>query len=225
MKVLLFFCLLLSTGLLAPWPAPAQVPSPEQVIGFQMGADYKIADYPQIVNYLTQLDAASERVQMQQIGTSVLGKPLYVLFISSEENLRQLDRWKNVSNQLARARITDEEAQQLAQEGRAIVWIDGGIHSTEKAATQFPPELAYRVATEETAEMQKIRDNVIFMLMPNINPDGLDIVADWYRQQLGTPYETTNPPVLYHYYVGHDDNRDWFMNTQPENPSGDASAV
>jgi hypothetical protein len=216
MKVLLFFCLLLSADLLAPLSAAAQVPTPEQVIGFPMGADYKIASYSQIVDYLTQLDATSERVQMQQIGTSVLGKPLYVLFISSEENLRQLDRWKNVSRQLARARITDEEAQQLSQEGRAIVWIDGGIHSTEKAATQFPPELAYCVATEETAEMQKIRDNVIFMLMPNINPDGLDIVADWYRQQLGTPFETTNPPVLYHYYVGHDDNRDWFMNTQPE---------
>ena len=139
-----------------------------------------------------------------------------MLFISSEENLKQLDRWKEISATLARARIPDEEAQQLAQEGKAIIWIDGGIHSTEKAATQFPPELAYRVATEETPEMQKIRENVIFLLMPNINPDGLDIVADWYKQQLGTPFETTNPPVLYHYYVGHDDNRDWFMNTQPE---------
>ena len=217
MKVLLFFCLsLLSTSPLALFPAAAQIPTPETVIGFRMGEDYKIADYTQIVDYLTTLDSASERVQMQQIGTSVLGKPLYVLFISSEENLQQLDRWKTISSQLARARVTDEEAQQLAQEGKAIVWIDGGIHSTEKAATQFPPELAYRVATEETAEMQKIRDNVIFMLMPNINPDGLDIVADWYRQQLGTPYETSNPPVLYHHYVGHDDNRDWFMNTQPE---------
>lgn len=196
--------------------AIAQLPSPEQVIGFQMGADYKIADYTQITDYLKLLDAQSDRVHMQQIGTSVLGKPLYLLFISSEENLRQLDRWKEISARLARARISDAEAKQLAQEGKAIVWIDGGIHSTEKAATQFPPELAYMVATEETPEMQKIRENVIFLLMPNINPDGLDIVADWYHQHLGTPYETTNPPVLYHYYVGHDDNRDWFMNTQPE---------
>ncbi len=217
MKVLLFSCLsLLSASLLAPLPTAAQIPTPEAVIGFRMGEDYKIADYTQIVDYLTQLDAASDRVQMQQIGTSVLGKPLYVLFISSEENIQNLDQWKTVSQQLARARIPEAEAQRLAQEGKAIVWIDGGIHSTEKAATQFPPELAYRVATEETAEMRKIRNNVIFMLMPNINPDGLDIVADWYRQQRGTPYETLNPPVLYHHYVGHDDNRDWFMNTQPE---------
>ena len=181
-----------------------------------MGADYEIADYSQITDYLTQLDEASDRVQMQQIGTSVLGRPLYVLFISSEKNLQQLDKWREISTQLARARVSDEEAQQLAQEGKAIVWIDGGIHSTEKAATQFPPELAYMVATEETAEMKKIRENVIFMLMPNINPDGLDIVANWYKKNLDTPYETSYPPVLYHYYVGHDDNRDWFMNTQPE---------
>ncbi|WKN45593.1 M14 family zinc carboxypeptidase [Tunicatimonas pelagia] len=194
----------------------AQVPSPKEVIGFQMGADYEIADYTQITDYLEKLDEASERVQMQQIGTSVLGRPLYVLFISSKENLRQLDKWKEISAKLARARIPDDEAQQLAQEGKAIIWIDGGIHSTERAATQFPPELAYMVATEETAEMKKIRENVIFMLMPNINPDGLDIVADWYKRNLDTPYETSYPPVLYHYYVGHDDNRDWFMNTQPE---------
>jgi hypothetical protein len=193
-----------------------KIPGPEEVIGFRMGEDYKLADYTQITDYLRLLDERSERVQMVQIGTTVLGKPMYVLFISSEDNLRQLDRWKEISTQMARARISDSEAQQLAQEGKAIVWIDGGIHSTELAATQFPPELAHMVATEESPEMQKIRDNVIFMLMPNINPDGLDIVADWYRKNLGTPYETTRPPVLYHYYVGHDDNRDWFMNTQPE---------
>ena len=193
-----------------------KIPTPEEVLGFRLGDDYKLASYTQVTDYLQLLDERSERVQMQQIGTSVLGKPMYVLFISSEENLAQLDRWKEISSQMARARISDEKAQELAQEGKAIVWIDGGIHSTELAATQFPPELAYMVATEETPEMKKIRENVVFMLMPNINPDGLDIVADWYKKNLGTPYETTRPPVLYHYYVGHDDNRDWFMNTQPE---------
>lgn len=206
-----FFTILFCSPVLAQ-----KIPTPEESIGFQMGADYKIADYGQITDYLKMLDERSERVQMREIGTSVLGKPMYVLFISTEENLKQLDRWQEISTQMARARIPDQEAQKLAEEGKAIVWIDGGIHSTEMAATQFPPELAYQVATEETPEMQKIRENVIFMLMPNINPDGLDIVANWYKQNLGTPYETSRPPVLYHYYVGHDDNRDWFMNTQPE---------
>ncbi|WPP49271.1 M14 family metallopeptidase [Catalinimonas niigatensis] len=210
---LIFLCITFTSFL----PAFSQkIPSPEEIIGFQMGADYKIADYTQITNYLKLLDEKSERVMMEQIGTSVLGKPMYLMFISSEENLKNLNRWKEISTKMARARISEEEAQQLAEEGKAIVWIDGGIHSTEKAATQFPPELAYKVATEETSEMKKIRENVIFLLMPNINPDGLDIVADWYKKNLDNPYETTNPPVLYHYYVGHDDNRDWFMNTQPE---------
>nr|WKN40121.1 M14 family metallopeptidase [Tunicatimonas sp. TK19036] len=212
-RLLRLFC---SLFVLLPFLAQAQIPSPEEKIGFQMGADYKIADYTEIIDYLKTLDEASDRIQGKQIGTTVLGKPMYVYFISSEENLQQLDHWKEISAKLARARISDEEAQQLAQEGKAIVWIDGGIHSTEKAATQFPPELAYDVVTKETAEMKKIRENVIFMLMPNINPDGLDIVADWYKKNLGTPYETSYPPVLYHYYIGHDDNRDWFMNTQPE---------
>ena len=216
MNILFRVLLLVVAGLLGGSRTYAQIPTPEEAIGFRMGDDYQIANYTQIIDYLKLLDERSERVLMQEIGTSVLGKPLYVLFISSEANLQQLDRWKTISRQLARARVSDDEAQQLAQEGKAIVWIDGGIHSTEKAATQFPPELAYRVATEETSEMQRIRDNVIFMLMPNINPDGLDIVANWYQKYLGTPYETSNPPVLYHYYVGHDDNRDWFMNTQPE---------
>ena len=208
------FCLL--APLLLYSSAFGQIPSPEEVIGFQMGADYKIADYTEITDYLKLLDEKSDRVQIQQIGTSVLGKPLYLLFISSAENLKNLEKWRTISEKLSRARIDEKEALKLSQEGKAIVWIDGGIHSTEKAATQFPPELAYMVATEETPEMQKIRENVIFLLMPNINPDGLDIVADWYKKNLGTPYETSNPPVLYHYYVGHDDNRDWFMNTQPE---------
>lgn len=210
---LTFFCLWLTSFSLA---FSQKIPSPKEVIGFQMGADYKIADYTQITAYLKLLDERSDRVMMEQIGTTVLGKPMYLMYISSEENLKQLDRWKEISTRMARARISEEEARQLAQEGKAIVWIDGGIHSTEKAATQFPPELAYMVATEENPEMRKIRENVIFLLMPNINPDGLDIVTDWYKKNLGTPYETTNPPVLYHYYVGHDDNRDWFMNTQPE---------
>jgi hypothetical protein len=216
MKIIRHYCLFLISFLLASALQAQQMPSPEEFLGFQLGADYKLADYSQVMDYLKLLDERSKRVQMKQIGTSVLGRPLYLMFISSEENLRQLDRWQEISSQMARARISDDKARELSREGKAIVWIDGGIHSTELAATQFPPELAYRVATGEDPEMQRIRENVIFLLMPNINPDGLDIVANWYRKNLGTPFETTRPPVLYHFYVGHDDNRDWFMNTQPE---------
>lgn len=196
--------------------ASAQVPHPKDVYGFTPGDDYKLATYNMMLDYYRQLDAASERVQMREIGTSVLGKPLLLLTISSEENLQQLDKWRDMSEKMARARIDEMEAQQIAHDGKAIVWIDGGLHATEVAHAQMTSLLAYRVATEETAEMQHIREKTILLLMPVMNPDGLDIVANWYKKNLGTAFETTRPPVLYHHFVGHDNNRDWFMNNMPE---------
>jgi len=192
------------------------VPSPKDVYGFRVGDDYKLADYTQIEDYLTKLDNASGRVKKIELGETVLGRKMYLLFISTEENLAQLDKWKDISTKLARATVSDQEAIQLSQEGKAIVWVDGGMHSTELAHGQMPSELAYTLATSETEEMKKIRENVITLLMPVMNPDGLDIVVDWYRKNMGTAYETSRPPILYHYYMGHDNNRDWFMNNMPE---------
>ena len=193
-----------------------QVPSPKDVYGFRVGDDYKLADYSQIEDYLTKLDKASDRVKMVEIGKTVLGRKMYVLFISSEGNLAQLDKWKDISTKLARVQVSDSEAVKLSEEGKAIVWIDGGMHSTELAHGQMTSEFAYTLATSESTEIKKIRENVITILMPVMNPDGLDIVVDWYKKNLGTPYETSRPPILYHYYMGHDNNRDWFMNTMPE---------
>ncbi|MEQ5792957.1 peptidase M14 [Muricauda sp. NFXS6] len=200
----------------AAFAVAQNVPSPEDVYGFKVGADYKLADYSQIEDYLSKLDAASNRVKKIEIGETVLGRKMYLLFISTEENLAQLDKWKDISTKLARVQVDDEEAVKLSQEGKAIVWVDGGMHSTELAHGQMTSELAYTLATSETAEMQKIRENVITLLMPVMNPDGLDIVVDWYRKNQGTAYETSRPPILYHYYMGHDNNRDWFMNIMPE---------
>ena len=121
-----------------------------------------------------------------------------------------------MSAKLARARIDEATAQKFAEAGKAVVWIDGGMHASERAHGQMTPALAYRLISEESAEMAEIRDKVIVLLMPNINPDGLDIVASWYKKYLGTPFETTGPAWLYHHYVGHDNNRDWFMNNMPE---------
>ncbi|NBB75611.1 MAG: peptidase M14, partial [Bacteroidetes bacterium] len=207
---------MLAGALLAAPETRAQVPTPEAVFGFAPGADYKLASYDQQLDYYDRLDAASDRVQVTQIGTSVMGRPMLLLFISSADNIAQLDRWKDISTRLARARAAEDEALQLAEEGKAIIWIDGGMHATEMAHGQMTPELAYRVATEESAEMQKIRDNVVLLLMPMMNPDGLDIVKSWYDRNLGTPYETSGPPWLYQKYVGHDNNRDYFMNNMPE---------
>jgi len=196
--------------------AQEQVPSPSDLFGFEIGADYKLADYDQMLEYYEQLDQASERVKKITIGESVLGRPMLLLFISSQENMAQLEKYRSISEKLSRARISNEEANRLSEEGKAVIWIDGGMHSTELAHGQMTAELAYKIATEETPEMQHIRDQVITLIMPVMNPDGLDIVADWYRRNLGTPFETTRPPWLYHHYVGHDNNRDWFMNNMPE---------
>jgi hypothetical protein len=186
------------------------------MFGFQPGDDYKLASYEQMQAYYQQLASESDRVLIREIGNSVLGRPLYVLTISSAENLANLDRYRSISESLARARVDQSEADALAAEGKAIVWIDGGLHATELAHGQMTPLLAHRVATEESAEMQAIRDNVIFLLMPVMNPDGLEIVRKWYESQLDTPYEQSSPPELYHHYVGHDNNRDFFMNNMPE---------
>ena len=194
----------------------AQVPHPSDIFGFMPGDDYKLATYDQMLEYYQALDEASPRVMMREIGTSVLGEPLLLLFISSRSNLRRLDRWRETSEKLARARISDAEARELADEGKAIIWIDGGLHATEVAGAQMTPLLAYRVATEESPEMKHIRENTILLLMPVMNPDGLDIIANWYEHTVGGPFEATRPPWLYHFYVGHDNNRDWFMNNMPE---------
>ncbi len=207
----------LITGLALSAPSSlSQVPHPQDVFGFMPGDDYKLARYDQMVSYFEALAESSDRVILQEIGTSVLGRPLLLLFISSEENLASLDRWQGISASLARGRVSEAEAETLSQEGRAVIWIDAGLHATEVAGAQMAPLLAWRVATEDSREMQHIRENVILLLMPVMNPDGLDIIASWYDHTVGTPFEATRPPWLYHYYVGHDNNRDWFMNNMPE---------
>ena len=209
------FALLLAAAAAAP--LAAQVPTPASVFGFEPGEDYKLADYTQLTEYYRALAAASDRVQLQQIGESTQGRPMFVLFISSPENLGQLERWRTTSERLARARdLTDEQARQLARDGKAIIWLDAGLHSTEVAHSQFAPVLAHHLATDDSEETRRFRNDVVVLLMPGMNPDGHDIVVDWYRRNLGTPFETTSPPWVYHEYVGHDINRDWFMITQEE---------
>jgi hypothetical protein len=199
-----------------PYVAQAAPKSPAEMFGFNPGDDYKLASYEQMEAYYRQLAAESDRVELRVIGESSLGRPLFLLTISTPENLANQERYRSISEQLARAQVDGEEAERLAAEGRAIVWIDGGLHATEVAHGQMTSLLAHRVATEESAEMDQIRNDVIFLLMPVMNPDGLEIVRKWYESQLGTQFEQSNPPELYHHYVGHDNNRDFFMNNMPE---------
>jgi hypothetical protein len=198
-------------------PLRAQVPAPAEVFGFEPGTDYELADYRQLTEYYRRLAAASNRVMLKEIGASTQGRPMFVLFISSSDNLARLDHWRGISERLSRARdLTDAQARQLARDGRAIVWIDAGLHSSEVAHSQFAPLLAHYMATDESEETRRFRNDVVLLLMPGMNPDGHDIVVDWYRRQRGTPFETTQTPNVYHEYIGHDINRDWFMITQEE---------
>ncbi|GBC81468.1 hypothetical protein HRbin10_00580 [bacterium HR10] len=199
-------------------PAQAIIPSPASVLGFQPGEDRRLADWAQIADYFRRLDEASPRVQVLEIGRSTQNRPILMAIITSPENMARLDRYREIVRRLADPRtLADEtEAEGLIAEGRMIVAITCSIHSTEIVASQMAMELAYRLASDTSPETREILDRVILLLFPSPNPDGIDIVASWYRRTLGTPYEGTAPPELYHPYAGHDNNRDWFMLTQVE---------
>ena len=209
---------LLAAWLVAgPLHGAATVPRPDDVLGFRPGADRKLADYETIVKYFRALDAASDRVVVKDIGPTAEGRTMIAAFISSEANLRKLDHYRDIARRLALVRgLDDAQARALAAEGRAVVWIDSGLHATEVAPAQHAPELAWRVATEESDLMRRIRDEVILVQVPVMNPDGLDKVVAWYNRNLGTPYEVAPMVELYHRYVGHDNNRDWYMFNMPE---------
>src|SRR5437588_8162834 len=189
------------------------IPSPQSVLGFNPGDDRTIADWKQITDYVGRLDKASDRVQVQTIGTSTLGRTMTAAFISAPENIRNLDKYKAIQARLADPRKVagDAERDQLIRDGKTVVVISCSIHSTEIVASQMAPQLAYNLATANDADTLSILRNTILILIPSPNPDGVDIVANWYRKTLGTPNEGREPPELYHHYAGHDDNRDWFM--------------
>jgi hypothetical protein len=193
------------------------VPAPREVLGFEPGDDYRLADFGQLREYFRRLADASPRVRLSVAGRSTEGHEMLVAVISSEENLARLDRYRDIARRLALARnLSDADARALAREGKAIVWIDNGLHASEVATAQHAFVLAHRVATDESAEMRAIRDNVILVLLPCINPDGMNMVVDWYRKTLNTPHQDSPMPWLYQKYVGHDNNRDSYMQTQTE---------
>ncbi|MEO5857774.1 MAG: M14 metallopeptidase family protein [Pyrinomonadaceae bacterium] len=188
-------------------------PSPRAVLGFVPTDDKTIADWGQITNYFAKLDAASPKVLLKEIGKTTLGKPMIVAFISSPANIRDLERYRAMNAKLADPRTIkdDAELKSILANGKSIVSISCSIHSTEIVASQMSMKLAYELATSTDAETKEILDNTILLLIPSSNPDGVQIVADWYRKTLGTKSEGTSPPELYHHYAGHDNNRDWFM--------------
>ena len=197
----------------------AQLPAPKDVIGFTPGDDRKLASWASIVEYFKKLDAASDRVMFEEIGKTTKGASFVYATISSPENLRQLEKYRGINDKLADPRLiksNDVAAKKLIAQGKTIVLITCGIHSTEVGSTLSSMLIAHQLALAPHADVKKILDNTIILLVPSLNPDGVDIVKNWYDKTLGTPFEGTEPPELYHKYVGHDNNRDWYAFTQVE---------
>jgi hypothetical protein len=195
----------------------ATAPTPSEFLGFTVGADRTLADYRQIAGYFRALDAASARVEIEILGKTTLGEDLFMAVISSERNIADKVRLQEISRKLADPRgLGDAEAERLAREGKVILMITCNIHASEIGASQMAMEWAHALATAEDDRTRKWLDDVVLLLLPSINPDGQLMETEWYRKQLGTKYEGSRMPWLYHHYVGHDNNRDWFMLTQKE---------
>ena len=188
-------------------------PAPEATFGFKPGADFKLANYDRSLDYFRALAASSKYVRLVDAGKTSQGRPMVFALISSPKNLDQIERYRQIAQRLAHPQgLTDDAARQLARDGKPIVHIDGGLHATEVAGPQHTPLLAYELISKSDDPFYRaILDNVILMLWPTINPDGQQMVADWYMSNVGTPYELSPLPQLYQEYVGHDNNRDAYM--------------
>jgi len=192
------------------------VPPPKEVLGFEVGADYHLASYQQALAYFRLLEKSSPKLKLVEIGKTSLGKAMICAIITSEKNMAELDRFKSAARRLAQARgMSDDQARQLAAETKAVVYIDGGLHAAECAPAQHNIQLAYDLLTSDDPDTRLILDNVILLLV-FANPDGMDMLAEWYQPLIGTPFETSPLPWLYHKYAGHDNNRDSFMNNLVE---------
>jgi len=194
------------------------VQSPADFLGFTVGADNKLARWDKIVDYMRQVSASSNRVRFRDLGRTSSGNPFIALEISSPDTLQNLDRYKAMERRLyfQGGVPSDAERDEIFRSGKVVLLVTCSIHATEIGASQMSLELVHRLATDDSPQVKKILDNVIFLLVPSLNPDGQILVTDWFNKNVGTPYETSAIPYLYHPYVGHDNNRDMYMFTQKE---------
>jgi hypothetical protein len=196
---------------------PAELPSPEQFFGYQMGADRKLANWDKLLEYYQTLAKGAKNMRLVELGKSSEGRPYIALFITSPANLAKLDRLKQLNARLADPRgLSEAEAQKVITEARAVVIQSFALHSSEVAAAQTAAEYVYDSITRTDEEAQRMLDNVVSIVVPSINPDGTQMIADWYMKYVGTPYEAAGLPWLYQKYSGHDNNRDGFALNLPE---------
>jgi len=213
-RALLFVIVVLS---LATVQAQIKLTTPKEQFGFNIGDDYVLVNYTQYVDYLKKLDRESDRLTVEEIGKSSEGRPMYLAIITSAENHRKLARLKQISARLAQAEgLTTEQARALAEEGKAVVWIDGGLHATEVLGSQQLIENIYQLVSRTDRETLRFLDDTI-ILNCLVNPDGMELVSSWYMKEREASQRTLNGlPRLYNKYAGHDDNRDFYMSALAE---------
>ena len=201
----------------SPRPAGPAVTTPKQALGFDFGDDYQLANYKQIEAYWKTLDRESDRMVLHDMGRTAEGRTQWMAIVTSPANHRNLARYRDISRRLAFAEgLDDDRARALAKEGKAVVWIDGGLHATETLGAQQLAQMVYEMVSRDDEETRRFLDDCI-VLFVHANPDGNDLVADWYmRNPNPQARSSANLPRLYQKYIGHDNNRDFFASTQAE---------
>lgn len=203
--------------------AQKKITSPVQEFGHNIGDDYFLVNYQQMLKYWQKLDRESDRMRLVRIGTSAEGRPMMMAIITDPSNFPRLERYREISRKLALAEgVTEAEARAMSREGKAIVWIDGGLHATEVLGAQQLIQFVYEMVSRDDAEtMRFLKDDILLAVL--VNPDGMDLVSDWYmRDPVPANRLTTGVPRLYQKYIGHDNNRDSYMASQPETQAVDS---
>ncbi len=199
-----------------PLAAQSRLTSPKEFFGHEIGADYVLPNYTKFLAYWETLARQSDRMELDTIGKTAEGRPQVMAIVSSPENLRNKERYRRIAERLARAEgVSEAEARQLAKEGKGIVWIDGGLHATEVLGAQQLIETNWQLVSGTDEETQRLLNDLI-IVMVHANPDGMELVSDWYMRESDPKKRAMNIPRLYQKYIGHDNNRDLYLAAQPE---------
>lgn len=220
----LLFAVALSVWSLSAQPTP-KLTTPKEFLGFNIGDDYQVANYTQLTAYWKKLASESDRMKLVDIGPTAEGRRQYMAVISSPENLKKLDHYRQINARLAHAEgLTEQQARDLAREGKAVVWIDGGLHASESVGSQQLMEHVWEMVSRTDPETLRLLNDTI-QLCVQANPDGQELIANWYMRGAEEPNapllptakrQMTSLPRLYAKYIGHDDNRDFYMSNMPE---------
>jgi hypothetical protein len=196
--------------------AQGRITSPKEFFGHNIGDDYWLANYDQFTEYWRRLDAESDRMRVVEIGKTAEGRAQLMAIVTAPQNFARLDRYKEIARRLASAEgIDSAQARALAKEGKAVVWIDGGLHATEVLGAHQLMETSYQFVSRTDDETMRILNDVIILFV-HANPDGMQLVSNWYMSESEPTRRNTQIPRLYQKYIGHDNNRDFYMSAQPE---------